>query len=375
MKLAVVDPVDWDYSPLTPLERPMGGSQSAICYLTRELAALGHEVALVNNIGMPGIHAGVHCPGRMVGLTADYLNRFDAVVGVNSAMGLRLRETGIRAPLALWSQQAADQTDVQGLKGAIERQAWDGFFLVSEWQAKAYIAAFGIAPERTAILRNAAAPVFQSLERRKPPFFRTGAPPTLIYTSTPFRGLLVLLFAFPTIRAAIPDCRLKVFSSMGVYQIPDDQDIHYRVLYELARVLPGVEYSRLVSQSVLAAALAESDILAYPSIFPETSCISVMEALAAGCLVTATSLAALPETAAGFGILMETRSDIAIMTREFAELVIRVVRTARETPERFEDHLARQRTHAQTAYNWTARAREWVIAIDHLMHWAQGRPS
>jgi hypothetical protein len=38
MKLAVLDPVDWDYTPFSPLERPMGGSQSALFYLTPALA-------------------------------------------------------------------------------------------------------------------------------------------------------------------------------------------------------------------------------------------------------------------------------------------------------------------------------------------------
>jgi glycosyltransferase involved in cell wall biosynthesis len=366
MKIAVVDPVNWDYTPLTPLERPLGGSQSAICYLTRELAALGHETALVNNVGSPGVYAGVHCPGRAAAGTAEYLNRFDAVVGVNSAMGLAMRELGIRAPLVLWSQQAADQKDIQRLRDANERSAWDRFFLVSDWQARTYVSSFGIEPARVTILRNAAAPIFLNLERRTPPFFRSGAPPVLVYTSTPYRGLLILLLAFPTIRAAIPGCRLRVFSSMGVYQIANEQDIHYRVLYALARALPDVEYSGSISQSALADAVAESDILAYPNIFPETSCIAVMEAMAAGCLVATTTLGALPETTAGFGILMESRPDLVIMAREYADLVLRTVRSARESPDKFEDHLSRQRAHARTAHSWTARAREWVAAVESL---------
>src|SRR5512135_2652029 len=113
MKLAFFDPIDWDYTPFSPLERPMGGSQSAICYLAPELAALGHEVSLINNVSRPGIYAGVNCPGRATGLTPDYLNQFDAVICVNKSMGKKLREGGVAAPLILWSQQAADQKDIQ----------------------------------------------------------------------------------------------------------------------------------------------------------------------------------------------------------------------------------------------------------------------
>jgi hypothetical protein len=218
MKLAFLDPIDWDYTPFSPLERPMGGSQSAICYLTPELAALGHEVTLLNNVSRPGLYAGVQCPGHAGTLAADYLNQFDAVVAINSAMGAKLRRRGVTTRLILWSQQATDQQHVQQLREPDERQAWNSIFLVSDWQARSYASDFGVPAERISVLRNAAAPVFQTLERRTAPFFRTGKPPVLVYTSTPFRGLMLLLLSFPTIRAAIPGCRLRVFSSMGVYQ-------------------------------------------------------------------------------------------------------------------------------------------------------------
>jgi len=365
VKIAFVDPIDWDYTPLSPLERPLGGSQSAVCYLARELAARGHEVALVNRIGTPGVYAGIHCPGAAAGFTADFLNRLDVVVGVNGAIGQRLRAAGVRVPTLLWTQHATNQGAVQSLKETNERLAWDGFILVSDWQAKGYVSAFGIAPERVAILRNAVAPSFEALERRNPPFFRTGEPPMLVYTSTPFRGLLVLLLAFPTVRAAIPGCRLKVFSSMGVYQVASSQD-DYRALYELARTLPGAEYIGSLPQTALAQALAEADILAYPNTFAETSCIAAMEAMAAGCLIATTTLGALPETTAGFGILMDAKPEALIMAQEFADLVIRVIRNAREMPDRCEEHLTRQRALTRTTYTWAARAREWETALSRV---------
>jgi glycosyltransferase involved in cell wall biosynthesis len=366
MKLAFLDPVDWDYTPFSPLERPMGGSQSAICYLAPELAALGHEVTLINNVSKPGLYAGVRCPGQAGTLTSDYLNQFDVVVGINSAMGKKLRQLGVNTRLVLWSQQATDQKHMQALHEAEERQAWNAFFLVSDWQAGRYAVDFGVPDERIAVLRNAAAPVFQSLERREP-FFRTGKPPVLVYTSTPFRGLLLLLISFPSIRAAIPECRLRIFSSMGVYQIVPEREQLYPVLYNLARDLRGVEYVGSVSQPSLAAALAEADFLAYPNIFPETSCIAAMEAMAAGCLVCTSNLGALPETTAGFGFLMDMPADIIQMAQAFSSLVVGVYRDACAAPDRFDEVIARQRAHVRTQYNWTARAREWSAILPRVL--------
>jgi glycosyltransferase involved in cell wall biosynthesis len=365
MKIAFIDAINWDYSPLTPFERPLGGSQSAAVYLARELAARGHGVTLFNNTSTPGLHAGVDCPGMSGGISADRLNAFDAAVVLNSATGQRFREAGVTVPLLLWSQHAADQAAVKPLASLEERVAWDGFFLVSQWQADSYAATFGIRPERITILRNAAAPAFQTLERRKPPFFRTGAPPILAYTSTPFRGLVILLTAFPAIRSAVPDCRLRIYSSMGVYQVPDASD-DYRVLYDLARALPGSEYVGSLPQTALAEALADADILAYPNVFPETSCISVMEAMAAGCLVVSTKLGALPETTAGFGFLMDASTEVVGMAREFTKVLVTLIRTAREKPEQFEDGLRRQRAHAHAAYDWVTRAEDWEQALQRL---------
>ncbi|HXP76858.1 MAG TPA: glycosyltransferase family 4 protein [Stellaceae bacterium] len=367
MKIAFLDPIDWDYTPSTPLERPLGGSQSAICYLTPELAALGHDVTLINSISRPGVYAGVRCPGRAGDIAPDYLNQFDAVIGINSAMGVKLRESGVTVPLILWSQQATDQKDIQGLREPDERLAWNAFFLVSDWQAGSYASDFGIRPDRIMVVRNAAAPVFQSLPPRARPFFRTGKPPVLIYTSTPFRGLLLLLVSFPLIRAAIPQCRLRVFSSMEVYQVAFEQEPLYHVLYALARDLPGVEYLGSVSQTELAAALAEADMLAYPNIFPETSCIAVMEAMAAGCLVCTSNLGALPETTAGFGFLMDLPTDILQMAQTFAAMVFTVYREACAAPDRYEDAIARQRAHAHTQYTWAARALEWSAALPRVL--------
>ena len=124
------------------------------------------------------------------------------------------------------------------------------------------------------------------------------------------------------------------------------------MLYDLARALPGSEYVGSLPQTALAEALAEADILAYPNTFAETSCISVMEAMAAGCMVVTSKLGALPETTAGFGVLMDASADVVAM--------------AREKPDQFEDGLRRQQRHARTACSWPARAQEWERALEPL---------
>ena len=47
MRLAFVDPIDWDYTVQTAFERPLGGSQSALCYLTAALLAEGMSYSCI----------------------------------------------------------------------------------------------------------------------------------------------------------------------------------------------------------------------------------------------------------------------------------------------------------------------------------------
>src|SRR5262249_49097378 len=96
---------------------------------------------------------------------------------------------------------------------------------------------------------------------------------------------------------------LEVFSSMKVYQ-QDEPGDEFAPLYHQCRRTPGVRYVGSVAQPRLAEELKAASILAYPNTFAETSCIAVMEAMAAGLLVVTTDLGALPETPAGFGAMV-----------------------------------------------------------------------
>jgi glycosyltransferase involved in cell wall biosynthesis len=179
--------------------------------------------------------------------------------------------------------------------------------MVSEWQAAYFCQAFGLDPARIGIRRNAVSPACADLFGGNPILPAKEGPPTLCYTSTPFRGLDRLLVAFPRIRAAVPDARLEIYSSMGIYDALLDP---HEPLYEAARSSPGVTYHGSVAQPALAQALRRATMLAYPNTFPETSCIAVMEAMAAGCAVATSYLGALPETGAGFIDLMPRRSQL-----------------------------------------------------------------
>lgn len=343
----------------------MGGTQSAVCYLSSQLAFNGHEVTLLNHISKPGVYAGVTCPG-IANQSSQYLNSFDVLVVVNVAAGYALRKMGVTTHLMLWSGHAADQQAILALHNPEEKNSWNNFIFVSKWQAESYARVFGIDPTKILIIGNAMAPSFEAITRQKACFAISGnQDPILAYTSTPFRGLDVLLLAFPTIRLWLPNCQLKVYSGMGMYNTPAEQD-KYSALYELCKVLPGVEYIGPVSQTALAEGLAQADILAYPNTFAETSCIAVMEAMGAGCTICTSRLGALPETCANFGFLLDPPAQHALHAKAFADLVISTTKAARLAPKTLELQLNQQVCYTRTYYTWRARARLWEKALEAI---------
>ncbi len=357
MKICFMDPIDWDYTVETPYQRPMGGSQSGLCYLAAELAKRGHEVSFANKTSTPGIYRGVDCLGPTKGFAGDFLKSQDVVVALNCCIGQSLRNSlGNGGPkLILWNQHAADQKAMSFLARQAERETWDAFALVSDWQSGEFVKAFGLQPSRIGVMRNAISPVFESLTLPKP-WFMSGQAPVFAYTSTPFRGLDVLLLAWPSIRKSIPGATLKIYSSMKVYNAQEEA---HEVLYALARDLKGVEHVGSIPQPELAKALSRASILSYPNTFAETSCIAVMEAMAAGCLIVTSELGALPETTAGFGILMKPGSVPMDHAHAYAQAMRQVLDKVKREPEGLAEHLARQVAYVRSACIWAKRAEEW----------------
>ncbi len=344
----------------TAYERPLGGSESALCYLAEALAARGHEVFLLSSTPAPEVSRGVPCLPLTPAMLGQ-LPALDAFVVQNLAGQARpLRQAlGPKTRLILWTQHTHDQPAVQPLRDPAERNTYDALVFVSDWQRAMYREHLGIDPRRTAVRRNGIGPAFQRLFTAEEAILAAKSrPPVLAYTSTPYRGLDRLLTAFPRIRAAVPGVTLQVFSSMQVYGIAGAEDQErFGKLYQLCRETEGVDYVGSVPQPELARRLRAATVLAYPNTFPETSCIAVLEAMAAGCRVVTSELGALPETAGGFANLIPTGNGWDAYLNRFVEEMATVLANLDGDAE---DHLRRQVAHVNQCCTWAGLADEWV---------------
>ena len=320
-------------------------------------------MSLVNRTASPGDYSGV----RSFGLNEDGLKALqasDIVIAQNNAQGKMIRaDLRVTCPLVLWTQHAIDQPAIQNLQDTQERDVWNGFAFVSRWQQDHYARQFGVRPEIARVFHNGIAPAFANQDAAAP-WFAHSAAPVLAYTSTPFRGLDVLLDTFPAIRASVPDATLRVYSGMGVYGA---HDADHRALFDRCRQTAGVEYIGPIPQTQLARDLAGMAALTYPCIYPETFCVAAAEAMSTGALLLTTKLGALPELYGDFAIMAEPGPDRQTLVKAYSVQVIAALEEARRDPAGAAARRTRQIDFIKANYTWPGIAQRWAAWLEDML--------
>src|SRR5262245_544644 len=197
MRIVFVHRTINDYTVETPYVRGIGGTESALCYLSVELAQRGHAVSLLTSTSSPGRYRNVECFEHQGRLTSGLANGGGVGVGPNEAWRRVLKdEFRAKKPLVMWNQHADDQPAIEALEFTRERKAWANIAFVSEWQRDQFCQVYWISQEKTRVMRNAISPAFAEAAPARP-WFKAGEAPVLVYTSVPYRGLHVLLDAVP----------------------------------------------------------------------------------------------------------------------------------------------------------------------------------
>ncbi len=278
--------------------------------------------------------------------------------------GVRLLHSRVRDDMlrpgqrhVILMQEFTDQPDSQHLSDPASRARFDRIVFVSETQAREYRDLFGVEPERSAVLRNAIEPI--------PPHVKSmDGPIRLIYTSTPHRGLEVLVPALERLYEERGDTvHLDVYSSFAIYGRPE-RNAAYAALFARCDAHPAITRHDAVPNAELRAALGRAHVLAYPSIYRETSCIAAIEAMSAGCAVVCSDLGALPETTGGHAFTYAFDPDPEVHAERFLA-TLREVLDGLRSPE-MRARLAAQKSFADATYAWDVRIPQWVALLDEV---------
>lgn len=190
-------------------------------------------------------------------------------------------------------------------------QKFDAFVFVSYWQKGSFLNYYRNIPKnKCLVIRNA----IESIDTTKR---TTEEKISLIYTPTPHRGLEILVPVFEQLCKDFPDkLHLDVYSSFKLYGW-EERDKPYQQLFERMESNPDITSHGTVSNDEIRNALLKSDIFAYPSIWQETSCLCLIEAMSAGCFCVCSDLAAIPETSGGLIPMYGYTGDLNLDANSF----------------------------------------------------------
>jgi len=187
-------------------------------------------------------------------------------------------------------------------------------------------------------------------------------PHKAIYSSSPNRGLHVACQMWKEIRSHVPDAELHVFYGFDNWSktVENKNDpielMEMRLIKGLAESTPGVILRGRVNAQQLANEQLSAGVWCYPTAWHETSCITAMEAQAAGMYTVTTDLAALPETVGDgdYGALLPGNNETLVYQREFIKQMVAFMQVDSE--------VARQKIkdRAISKFDWNKVCDQWI---------------
>lgn len=241
-------------------------------------------------------------------------------------------------------------------------EKFDSLVYVSNWQKEAYQGFFNIPPSKGIVLQNAIKPI----ENFSKPDPKDGI--RIIYHTTPHRGLDILVPVIEGICQVYDNITLDVYSSFQAYGWPE-RDEPYKQLFERCIKHPNINYHGYQPNSVVREALMKAHIFAYPSIWLETSCIALMEAMSAGCMCVHPNLGALPETSANWTYMYAFHENVQEHANRFGGNLVEAI-TIFQDQTRYNSvvpRLAAQKQYADTFYSWDVRKIQWGHFLTSLL--------
>ena len=279
----------------------------------------------------------------------DLLDKFQIICS-------RVRWVDPKKPTILWCHDTWDDPESQHLKEEERRARFEKFVFVSNYQLSTYNLALQVPYAQSFVMQNAIEPI-ELKDKNKDQI-------KLIYHTTPHRGLNVAVAAIMELAKNYGDkIHFDVFSSFEAYGWKE-RDKEFEDLFNNIKEHPQMTYHGYQPNEKVREALQEAHIFAYPSIWPETSCIAAIEAMSAGCQVVCPNFAALPETTANFATMYQWSEDIQFHANVFANMLNAAIQNHYD--ENTQRKLLYQKNYTDNFYNWDLRANQWTGFLQGL---------
>ena len=249
----------------------------------------------------------------------------------------------------LWMHHFVNQEESKNLgsKDLVDKLDWIVFN--SNWNFEKYVYQFKIPEGKSVVIRNA----IEKVDFVKKPKDKI----SLIYHTTPWRGLIHLLKIFKKLN--LQNVELNICSSTIIYGKKFDSTLgkSYENIFNECKNTKNVNYFGFLDNKKVIELLKKMHIFAHPSIWPETSCISAIESMAAGCEVVTTNLGALYETCSPFGTFVNFDRNFENLERRYSKVLLNSIKNYWSDENQRKLELQSETINA--TYSWDVRAKEW----------------
>ena len=320
LKIAIIDTVGLTYDGNTLNTRGLGGSESAVILISKELAKIGFDVTVYNNCidsqAKPGVYNGVRFIDHTQ--TDQFENEYDVVFSSRSVYPFFPGSIYHFIPRSKWRVLWMHDTFCKGdehLEEMVVSGIINEVFTLSDFHTNYTLnnehgrkRMFDVLKHRNFQTRNGAVKYINEvdLDKKDPNHF--------VYNASVTKGLKPLLLnIWPDVKRLIPNAHLTVIG--GYYRFrdgsaPDEQEqdlMKFKELYEKNTNM-AVTFTGVITQQEIAKILADATYMIYPADFPETFSISALESL----------LYKTPLITCRFGALEETAVDLACYKIDYA---------------------------------------------------------
>jgi len=340
------------WNPETAAKNGIGGSETAVIEMSKRLAARGHRVRVFGDCESIG--------GTFSGVEYIHHTKYgntECDILITSRRPHAVDDShNISATIRLcWVHDihcGSDLTHARAIR-------IDRFLTLSQWHRGFFLSHHRcVHPDQVMVTRNGI-----DLGRFSKNVDRN--PKRAVYSSSPDRGMQVAVAIWPRVRERVPDAELHIYYGFQTWEACADAP--QKALIEgLKRMLKdyetaGVVFHGRVPQSVLADEYLKSGVWAYPTWFSETSCISAMEAQAAGLRMITSPIAALNETVGDRGTLISGDWTSLDYQNRFIDGVVSAMTKTGDS-----DRQALQ-SYATQNFGWDSLADEWSSMFDTII--------
>jgi len=249
----------------------------------------------------------------------------------------------------LWMQHFVNQDEAKNLGSKDYVNKLDYIVFNSNWNFEKYQYQFKIPESKSLVIKNA----IEKISLHEKPKDKIN----LIYHTTPWRGLVHLLKIFKNLN--LDNVELNVCSSTTIYgkKFHSILGKKYENIFNECKDTKNVNYLGFVNNQEIIKLLKKMHIYSFPSIWPETSCISAIESMAAGCQVVTTNLGALYETCSHFGTFVGFDRNFENLEKKYAETLNESIKNY--WSEENQKKLKLQQETINLTYSWDKRSAEW----------------